>query len=170
MNDRAFISLMRLLPKASLSRAVGVATRLPAPARLHQAAAQVFSKAYRVDLDEAERPLGDYPTFGSFFTRRLKDGARPIVPGDEVVVSPVDGTVSEVGTPAGGRLLQAKGMDYTLAALLADAEQAERFVGGAFVFPGGAVDPIAGGAEAEPICRGRPAVAASQAAAVNGDA
>jgi 8-oxo-dGTP pyrophosphatase MutT (NUDIX family) len=29
------------------------------------------------------------------------------------------------------------------------------FVGGAFVFPGGAVDPIDGGAEAEAICRGR---------------
>jgi phosphatidylserine decarboxylase len=132
VNDRAFIALMRLVPKASLSRLVGAATRLPAPSRLHQAAAQVFSRAYDVDLHEAERPLSDYPTFGDFFTRRLREGARPVAAGETVVVSPVDGAVSEVGTTAGGRLVQAKGMSYTLAALLADPERAEAFAGGAF--------------------------------------
>jgi phosphatidylserine decarboxylase len=132
VNDRTFITLMRILPKASLSRLVGVATRLPAPARLHQTAAQLFSRAYRVDLDEAERPISDYPTFGDFFTRRLRDGARPIAPGEDVVISPVDGKVSEVGIAEGGRLIQAKGMSYTLGALLADPEQAEVFNGGAW--------------------------------------
>ena len=132
MNDRAYITLLKMLPKASLSRAVGIATRLPAPARLHQVATQAFSRAYGVDLGEAERPLQDYPTFGAFFTRRLKDGARPLALGDDTVLSPVDGAVSEVGVATGGRLVQAKGLDYTLAALLADSEKAERFIGGAF--------------------------------------
>lgn len=132
MNDRAFITLMKLLPKASLSRLVGVATRLPAPAPLHQAAAKVFARAYQVDLAEAERGLDGYATFGDFFARRLREGARPVAAGEQVVVSPVDGTVSEVGLAEEGRLIQAKGMSYTLAALLADAERAEAFAGGAW--------------------------------------
>ena len=132
MNDRAFITLMKLLPKASLSRLVGVATRLPAPSRLHQTAAGIFARAYNVELGEAEKPISGYDTFGDFFARRLKPGARPVASGAQVVVSPVDGTVSEVGLTEGGRLIQAKGMDYTLAALLADASRAERFRGGAF--------------------------------------
>lgn len=133
MNDRAFITLMKLLPKASLSRLVGVATRLPAPAPLHQAAAKVFARAYRVDLDEAEQPISGYSTFGDFFARRLRQGARPVAPGEKVVVSPVDGTISELGLAEAGRLIQAKGMDYTLAALLADSERAEAFAGGAWM-------------------------------------
>ncbi len=126
------MALLKLLPKASLSRAVGAATRLPAPASLHRVATQVFSKAYAVDLSEAERPREDYPTFAQFFTRRLKDGARPLEGGEDTVISPVDGAVSEVGIATGGRLVQAKGLDYTLAALLGDPERAERFIGGAF--------------------------------------
>ena len=123
---------MKLLPKASLSRLVGVATRLPAPPSVHQAAAQVFARAYRVDLGEAELPVTGYPTFGEFFARRLRPGAREVAAGESVVVSPVDGAVSECGLAEGGRLLQAKGMQYTLAALLADPERAEPFAGGAY--------------------------------------
>lgn len=132
MNDRAFISLMKLLPKATLSKLVGVATRLPAPAGLHQTAAGIFARAYGVELDEAEKPISGYATFGDFFARRLKPGARVVDGRAGVIVSPVDGTVSEVGVAEGGRLIQAKGMDYTLAALLADEARAERFRGGAF--------------------------------------
>lgn len=38
--------------------------------------------------DEAEKPLKDYASFNSFFTRRLKAGARPV---GEGFVSPADG-------------------------------------------------------------------------------
>lgn len=132
MNDRTFMQLMRLLPKSTLSHAVGTATRLPAPPVLHQAAARVFAQAYRVEVEEAERPLSDYPTFGDFFTRRLKPGSRPIAGGDDVICSPVDGKVSECGIATGGQLVQAKGRQYGLAALLGDAARAEKFVGGAW--------------------------------------
>jgi len=132
LSDSQFMTLMRLVPKGALSRLVGAATRLPAPPVLHQTAAQVFARAYRVDLAEAEQPVRGYPTFGDFFARRLRPGARPVAPGDAVVVSPVDGAVSEIGLAQNGRLLQAKGMDYTLGALLADPERAEAFAGGAY--------------------------------------
>jgi phosphatidylserine decarboxylase len=49
-----------------------------------------------------------------------------------VVVSPVDGVVSETGLAVGGKLVQAKGIDYTAAALLADPDLARRLEGGAY--------------------------------------
>lgn len=132
MNDPLFLALVGLLPQHTVSRFVGGATRLPAPASVHQAAIRAFVRQYQVDVEEAELPLAAYRTFGSFFTRRLKAGARPIAPGDDVPVSPVDGAVSACGIGEAGRLYQAKGRDYALEALLADAAEARRFVGGAY--------------------------------------
>jgi phosphatidylserine decarboxylase len=132
MVDRAFLSFLSLLPKNSLSRLVGRITRLEGGPSAHQAAIRAFCKQYGVAVEEAELPLSGYPTFASFFTRRLRPGARPIAPGDDVPVSPVDGAVSQAGIATGGRLIQAKGKDYTVEKLLGDPEEAARFLGGAW--------------------------------------
>jgi phosphatidylserine decarboxylase len=132
MNEQTFMKLMQILPKSALSTAVGVATRLPAPSPVHRAAIKAFAKAYKVDLAEAEHTLEHYPTFAEFFTRGLKVGARPIDPGPRVVVSPVDGAVSQVGYSEHGRVLQAKGIHYTVGELLGDEETAKPFHGGAW--------------------------------------
>ncbi len=129
-------TLLRLLPKNTLSRAVGAACRASAPRPVVRAAIRAFAKKYGVDASEAERPIEEYPTFTEFFTRRLKPGARPIAPGERVPVSPVDGTVGEVGDIVEGQLLQAKGRHYTLAELFGGPraeEDARRFAGGSFV-------------------------------------
>jgi phosphatidylserine decarboxylase len=127
-------TLLRLLPKNTFSRMVGAACRMSAPRPVVRAAIHTFARRYGVDATEAERPLDDYPTFTEFFTRRLKPGARPIAPGP-VAVSPVDGTVGEVGDIVESRLLQAKGRHYTLAELIGGPEaegDARQFAGGAF--------------------------------------
>src|SRR5205807_1757770 len=51
-------------------------------------------------------------------TRRLKPGARAIAPGELLPVSPVDGTIGELGDIVESRLYQAKGKHYTLAELI----------------------------------------------------
>ena len=45
MNEQTFMKLMQILPKSALSSAVGVATRLPAPAPVHRMAMKAFAKA-----------------------------------------------------------------------------------------------------------------------------
>ncbi len=132
MNDQTFMKLMQLLPKSALSSMVGMATRMPAPAPVHRFAIRAFAKAYKVDVEEAEHALEQYPTFAEFFTRGLKPGMRPIDPGEKVVVSPVDGKVSQVGYSDLGRCLQAKGIEYTVDELLGDKEAAKPFHGGAW--------------------------------------
>jgi phosphatidylserine decarboxylase len=132
MRDDTFIKLMGLLPKSALSAAAGAATRLPAPPRVHQAAIRAFVKRYHVDMTEAEHGIEHYRTFSDFFARALKPGARPVEPGERVLVSPVDGAVSQVGYSVGGELVQAKGLTYSVAQLLGDAQAAAPFHEGAW--------------------------------------
>jgi len=59
--------------------------------------------------------------------------ARPIADGENIIVSPVDALVASVGIATGGKLIQAKGSEYTLASLLDDPEEGRAFDGGAYV-------------------------------------
>lgn len=90
---------------------------------------------YAVDLAEAERSSpDDYASFNDFFTRALKPGCRPIEGDARTVVAPADGALSQFGRIEDGRLLQAKGVSYELAALVGeDGESVARLRGGSFL-------------------------------------
>jgi phosphatidylserine decarboxylase len=92
---------------------------------------RAFARRYGIDLSECPE-LEVYRTFGEFFARPLRPGLRPIASGERVVVSPVDAMVSETGLAEGGRLVQAKGEEYSAAALLADDALARALEGGAY--------------------------------------
>jgi phosphatidylserine decarboxylase len=130
---RAFVALQHLLPKHGISRLVLAATRSRAPA-FKNALIKLFVKGFRPDMSDAIEPdPAAYASFNEFFTRALRPDARPIDPDPRAIVSPVDGTVSEAGLLTGDRILQAKGHDYTLRALLAGNAAWERsFTGGTF--------------------------------------
>ncbi len=130
---RAFVALQHLLPQHGISRVVLALTRSRAPA-FKNALIRLFVRGFRPDMSDAvlTEPTA-YPSFNEFFTRGLRDGARPVDPDPATVVSPVDGTVSEAGSLIADRLLQAKGRHYTLKALLAGNAAWERtFAGGSF--------------------------------------
>jgi phosphatidylserine decarboxylase len=131
VSDRLFIAALRALPKNALSRAAGALAGVRAPGPLQRGFMRAFAARYRIDLGECDG-LDTFQTFGQFFARPLKPGLRPVAPGEEVVVSPVDGVVSEAGLAEGGRLIQAKGLDYRAADLLADPAAAARLSGGAY--------------------------------------
>ena len=74
-------------------------------------------KQYRVNMAEAaEMNLDYYSSFNAFFTRLLRNDARAISESD--IVSPVDGVVSQVGPVISGQIVQAKGQEYSILALL----------------------------------------------------
>ncbi len=93
-----------------------------------------FVRRFRVDMTEAKDPdPGHYPDFNSFFTRALNPAARPLANLPQAIVSPVDGHISQIGRISDGRLLQAKGRDYSLVTLLGgDEARARAFQGGSF--------------------------------------
>lgn len=119
------------LSPAPFSRLAGrvADARLPGP--LLRAAIRAFVRVYGVDLAEAAEPLAAFPTFDAFFTRRLREGARPIDPRPGVLCSPADSRLQTFG-PIGpdGRLEQIKGLEYEIGELLGSAEDADRFRGG----------------------------------------
>jgi phosphatidylserine decarboxylase len=126
------LQVMSLIPKNALSLGVGWAVRKKWPFGLHLWLRNLLIRLYRIDVEEAEKPLEAYPTFGEFFVRRLKPHARPIASVD--LVSPVDGLVTQRGPIDSDRLLiQAKGLTYQLADFMPVSEAAERFVGGFFL-------------------------------------
>ena len=130
---RAFVALQHLLPKHGISRLVLAATRSRAPA-FKNALIKLFMKGFNPDMSDAvEQDPTAYASFNEFFTRALRPGTRPIDADPRAIVSPVDGTVSEAGLLTHDRIMQAKGHDYSLRALLAGNAAWERsFVGGTF--------------------------------------
>ncbi len=131
MDDRTFIAALRLVPKNALSRVVGAATRVPLPGPVGRGVMTAFARRYDIDLAECG-DLSGFRTFGEFLARPLRDGLRPVAPGEDVVVSPVDAVVSEMGLSTRGRLVQAKGIDYSLSALVGDEPAGKRLEGGAW--------------------------------------
>jgi len=131
MNDRLSVLLQSLLPKYALTVAVGALAGTRGGALTH-AAVRRFIARYGVDMGEAAHPaIEHYPTFNEFFTRPLREGARPLA--DAPWVCPVDGAISQFGPITGDRIFQAKGHDYTTRALVGgDAALAARFENGAF--------------------------------------
>lgn len=131
-HERARALLLAALPHHALSRVIFRATRWRTP--LARPVMRWFARRFGADLEEAaERDLGRYESFNAFFTRALRSGARPLDPDPSSLVCPVDGRVSQAGTLDGERLLQAKGIHYSLTALLGgDPVEAERFRGGTF--------------------------------------
>lgn len=120
--DKGFSTPQYLLPQHTLSKVVNAATRLPA-GPVKTAAVKGFSKSFNINWDEAaDQNIGNYRSFNDFFTRELKDGARPLDPNPDNLVSPADGKVSQAGDIVDGKLIQAKGKDFSLEELLAGSK------------------------------------------------
>jgi len=94
---------------------------------------EAFAHWVGASLDEVELPLEEYPSLGSFFTRRLREGVRPTLAGPDRLAAPCDGVVASSGRADNGELIQAKGRHYRLSELLADEVLADELEGGEYV-------------------------------------
>jgi phosphatidylserine decarboxylase len=131
--DRLFAALQYVLPKRALSRLIYSVMRAETPA-YKNLLIRNFLKGYRVNMAEAVQsdPFA-YRSFNEFFTRPLRPGARTIAPGADIIVSPVDGTVSQAGPVHDRSIVQAKGIEYSLHELLAyDAVGVQSYRNGSF--------------------------------------
>jgi phosphatidylserine decarboxylase len=117
-----------LVSSPLLSRATGWLSDRRLPGFVLRPVLRAYVRAYGVDVDEALLPLESYPTFNAFFTRRLREGRRPVCREPNVVVAPCDARLSSIDSvPASGRLEAVKGRDYSIEALLGSAEEARPF-------------------------------------------
>ncbi len=125
--------VLRFLPRVLLSRMLGFLERVPLPVPLRRRFYGAYCRRFGANLEEAEQPLESFRSFNEFFVRRLKPGIRPVDPDPASVVSPVDGRVAACGAIERGRLLQAKGLDYSLEELVTVPMLSASLVGGCYV-------------------------------------
>ena len=131
MSDRFAMLPRYLLPKRALTVAAG-GLASGEHGGLSTALIRWFVRHYGVDMNEAADPdIESYRSFNDFFTRALKPGARPLAAAE--LVCPVDGAISQFGAIELDQIIQAKGHQYSTAALLAgDAALAAQFDHGLF--------------------------------------
>lgn len=128
-----FILLQYLLPQHLLSRLAGSIASCEIR-WLKNLLIRRFISAYGVDMTQALEPdPAAYPSFNAFFTRALRPDARPLPAAADAVLCPADGALSAIGAIAGDTLIQAKGHNYTVTALLGgDPAHAALFHNGSF--------------------------------------
>ena len=129
----AAAQLLRVLPRTHITRAVGRLCDARLPTALSTAVVGLYARAYDVALEDTVDPVGAWGSFDAFFTRALRDGARPIDVDADAVVSPSDGRIEAIGPGDRGGRFRIKGRDYTVAELVGDAAEADRYDGGQFV-------------------------------------
>jgi phosphatidylserine decarboxylase len=130
--SRLAADVLRVLPRKQISSAMGRLADLTGPRALVQNAIRSFVKVYGVDMGEAIVPPEGYDSFDAFFTRSLKPGARIVDQRADVVVSPADGRVEDLGRIEERSRFLVKGYEYEVGELLGDAAEAPLFRGGTF--------------------------------------
>lgn len=131
--DMLKIAGQYLLPKHAVSRLVGLLAAAEAGA-VTTFLIKGFIKRFHINMAEAaiEDPAG-YKTFNAFFTRKLKEGLRPVVTEAHAIALPVDGAVSQLGDIRYGRIIQAKRHDFSARELLGgDQDLSDQFQNGKF--------------------------------------
>jgi phosphatidylserine decarboxylase len=131
VSDQLAVIPQYLMPKLALTRLAG----LVASAEWGSVTTWVikrFVKRYNVNMSEAAHAEpAHYKSFNEFFTRPLKDGARPLA--SSAWVCPVDGAISQCGAIERDQIFQAKGHHYSTRALVGgDAALAAQFHNGQF--------------------------------------
>ncbi|GAF66008.1 phosphatidylserine decarboxylase [Bacillus sp. TS-2] len=92
-----------------------------------------FYKTFQINLEEAEKNIGEYKSLHEFFIRRLKREVRPINQQLTTVVSPVDAKVAAFGDIDQEQNFYVKEQYYSLNELLGSKQKAEEFQRGSFL-------------------------------------
>jgi phosphatidylserine decarboxylase len=131
VSDRIKVLPQYVLPKQALTSFAGRVAGARGGA-MTTGLIRWFVGKYGVNMTEAENPdIASYASFNDFFTRALKEGARPLADAD--FVCPVDGAISQFGAIDDHQIFQAKGHRFTTAQLVGgDTALAAHFQHGSF--------------------------------------
>ncbi|RLN49230.1 hypothetical protein BBJ29_003890 [Phytophthora kernoviae] len=88
---------LKLFPYRAASRLWGKVHDKELPMWLREPIYKAWTAVFNCKLDEMKYPLQDYVNLGEFFSRPLKEGARPFDTVPSHLASPVDGTVASIG-------------------------------------------------------------------------
>lgn len=92
-----------------------------------------FIKNFGINMEESENKQQDFVSFNDFFARKLMPAARPFDTNEKMLLSPGDGRLQAFANIDSDRLVQIKGMNFSLGALLQDEQLAREYAGGTFI-------------------------------------
>lgn len=122
----ATAQLLRVLPRAGVSRFMGRLADQKLPPPVGRAVVRWYSRAYDVSLDECVQTDG-WESFDAFFTRTLRANARPLDGDERTIVSPADGRLDAPGRVDNDSVYWVKGRPYKAVELLGSQAEAERY-------------------------------------------
>jgi phosphatidylserine decarboxylase len=125
----AAANVLRLLPRATIGRAMGQLADIRWSPSLGRAVVGAYSRVYDVRLEEAAQSSG-WTSFDAFFTRPLREGARAIDDAADAIVCPADGRLDSLGVVDEESSFTVKGRPYSVEELVGSKEEARRYQGG----------------------------------------
>lgn len=128
--DLNFLLTNQLIPRRLATQLVGRVSNVRQPL-VRDLSIGLWRLFADPNLDEAAKPSFD--SLHDCFIRELKPGARVVDPDPSVLTSPCDAIVNACGPIQGTRLIQAKGISYTLDELLDDPALVDRYRDGRYV-------------------------------------
>lgn len=115
--------LLKILVRPSVSKAAGWFMNR----RVSVIAIKPFMKANGISLDDFEKT--HFSSYNDFFTRKIKDGARPVETEPDTLISPCDSKL--MAYPIDSRMkVTVKGTEYTMESLTQSEELADMFKDG----------------------------------------
>jgi len=132
MKRQLAIFIFKIIPTSFLSRIFGYLALISLPNFKMKFIVRWYCNKFGVNLDEYIVPENGFKNLDSFFTRKIKPEKRKIDDTKNSIVSPVDGRIDSFGKITNGKLIQAKGIDYTLESLL-PSDTAKDFQDGFFI-------------------------------------
>jgi phosphatidylserine decarboxylase len=109
-----------------LGAALGVRlarTHIPTAILRRKVFRMIYGRKYEaLDETELEKPLEDYTSLNELFTRGVRHGLRTIPERTDLLLSPVDGTVQDIGQLEQDTVMTVKGVRYTLNSLCPDTD------------------------------------------------
>jgi len=122
--------LTNRIPRRLATQFIGWFSKLEQPL-IRDVSIAIWRMFSSLDLSEAKKT--EFCSLHDCFVRELKDGARPVDPAADILVSPCDAIIGVCSDIAGTRLYQAKGFPYTLEDLLCDPDLAAAHRNGRYV-------------------------------------
>jgi phosphatidylserine decarboxylase len=123
-------AFFRLLTELSSRKWISSLTGAFAQSSVSRLLIPRFAKLYGIQLEDAEKVVGEYRSLNEFFTRRLKPGLRPIHEASDALVSPVDALITGMGRIESGQLLNVKGQNYTIDEMLNESPRKVNYKNG----------------------------------------
>jgi phosphatidylserine decarboxylase len=128
-----FKHVYRLMIELTNGKWTSVILQRFARSRISRFVVPSFAKIYKLNQEEMEKSLHEYPTLHDLFIRTLRKESRKIDTNENSVVSPVDAVIEDVGSINQTSEMVVKGKTYSIQEMLGSQETVNKYLQGTYM-------------------------------------